>query len=1272
MWLMPVSCDKITKSINKDVDNYTEAISADISNAIESVIGYREDAMMAYNKPGKENELAKYYYDKMYNALYDNMMQYKLMLADSYNIEDRIIQIKDHLQDLFGTASIISSEINAVPARRMISASKSMLKLIELQKSRFGKKLPWIERAILPLTMFSMRVDPFGKVYAYTKKLKNILEDSRTKSSKFKSKWNNTTSLMRKGISSVLTNYDGLLDASWAMDGLEIRDRKGNKVTFLGETDEGYTVKYGKGRTKAVSKNIISREMIKSAIIDKYSSELVNDIMHGQTRFIKFVNEPPTGRDAEYISDLLDTMSIKNKLGNDKLYKGQKGIHETTLRDGSTVTYIIVRSDKSNPMAGEYHNAYIIRHRDESGKSWNYFQKMGDIYVSKGDKHPSFMRYGYKPLKFGEGLLSDFMDGYHKASEWRHYGEAIKRSEISGQKVKTISPGSVEQGWSFDVINRLRMKNQPNALIVDPNAPLIKGSTTETKAIPFWSAIDNYRSVLSLIESDIRKNAMKEHDKIQQFMSDFISTDGAIIGALKNIKSDDKEGVLKNLNNIFNISNQIWFTRDGELVTPNSTFRPKSFDDPYMTTIYDDDTIDEMLDIAIAEMEESLMDKVGDEHKDAVRAIKQFKYTRALRTNNDVLIEEARKDLEEDVQDGTSLIIAQRLVYSKHRALWVDPNKRRRDTLVFEDYLTSLYSNMQKNSIMASALDLIKTLSKTGDLKKETIDWLLERTKLAFHDPTAAAGIGKIDYSYQAIANVMNKISPTRKWTAEGAEKFVTASKSLISMALLGSSTAITNRTQIFNLIISNGFAIEKEARDILNDKYKTRDMWEAIIDNAGTDSLVNMLMDVLTQGTEAKMSDMGLLGIPGVPVQIPTKAFMRWVKLSMSNLESASKISIPEIDKRLIDVELARIEKSEKEESGLIEAIRNASSGVERAKFESMLRSFKAEEEALDTRKDIRNIEVLRKNFLELILSGSDVDERIVAARYKKIMGRVTDKRLRKMVSWKLSYWPKGFGEEVFSMTESERIMRKETVIISLLVADRAGMLGDDNSSKPYSFNSSDGRDITIDVSNRYMSPEAVRIARTAVEGTMFSMTANAMGDAFNGLGAQVFLYKSYALQQMMHDWRIAKAFFSGSENMLDSINRLKDEAIRGWNRINNKESFNPDDSSADSDAARMLRLMGLRVGMSFFVVVSEMLSIVRIFWNNPMLNQINSTIRGGQNPAVAIAARMLWQVAIMSSLDDDDWFEGNASQVSWDIARLFLPVFVTLPAQLIYKALR
>jgi hypothetical protein len=58
---------------------------------------------------------------------------------------------------------------------------------------------------------------------------------------------------------------------------------------------------------------------------------------------------------------------------------------------------------------------------------------------------------------------------------------------------------------------------------------------------------------------------------------------------------------------------------------------------------------------------------------------------------------------------------------------------------------------------------------------------------------------------------------------------------------------------------------------------------------------------------------------------------------------------------------------------------------------------------------------------------------------------------------------------------------------------------------------------------------------------------------------------------------------------------------------------------------------------------------------------------IRGGENPVLGLLLRIGTNALIMLTLDPDDDEESSMIGISWDIMRLLLPVFFTLPLHLI-----
>ena len=163
-------------------------------------------------------------------------------------------------------------------------------------------------------------------------------------------------------------------------------------------------------------------------------------------------------------------------------------------------------------------------------------------------------------------------------------------------------------------------------------------------------------------------------------------------------------------------------------------------------------------------------------------------------------------------------------------------------------------------------------------------------------------------------------------------------------------------------------------------------------------------------------------------------------------------------------------------------------------------------------------------------------------------------------MVTFKLQYWKKGLGEELFTFTEGEQAMRRETVVQALLVADSNGLLGS-------------GKD-------RFMSPTAVKIGRDAVYQMMFGMSPVYLGESFSGLGRGVMQYKSYPLFQYIKDQNTVSNYWNGggvAENLGRLLQAGKVMATTPDARINDKD--------LDQDAIAMVRMLMTRVWQVYYL---------------------------------------------------------------------------------------
>ncbi len=627
---------------------------------------------------------------------------------------------------------------------------------------------------------------------------------------------------------------------------------------------------------------------------------------------------------------------------------------------------------------------------------------------------------------------------------------------------------------------------------------------------------------------------------------------------------------------------------------------------------------------------------------------------------------------------GSKVVIANRNVFTKHRTEWTDATLRRKDARVHNDYVDKLFYSLHKNKLLIDMLKAIDGVIKTTpvDFAKTSIDYLVNRVKISFHDPSAKAGIGSLNYSFESIARMLNKLPLNRNWNAESAEKLIKYIKGTFAISLLGSTGALVNRTQVINPFIRYGYnAIKKSAKILSGDdpNFK-KETVDAIIDFLGIDEVTNMMFDMASHSGDLSFADAALINTP-IPFlsQIPTPALKDFMVMLRGGSKKFLKNGLPEIDKALLEIEAQRVRNIKNRKKALPEREQELKSlmkrGVKKAKFAALLRSLKAEQKRVRGTIREKNIVELRENFLDLLLTPkSDNSHKVLEAKIRKVMGEVTEDRMTKFVGWKLSFWFNGFGKEMFTFTGSEQYMRRQTAIMALMHAADAGLLGtyDPNELKEYKFLSSKtNAPVVAQVPSIFLTDAAKSVARNAVKDTMFGMSAIHNGDAFSGAGQIFFQFKAYSIQQMFHDWNILRSFLDSNISKVDAIKRLTD-AVSKMRELS-KAGITFDDVSnskdIDTDAMSMVRLLGSRVSMSIFASIVESTKLLRFLIRSPLYAEVSTMVRGGENPVFGLAFRGLLNMILISMLDEDDWFEGNLLDLGWDFGRLFLPVFVTVP---------
>jgi len=293
----------------------------------------------------------------------------------------------------------------------------------------------------------------------------------------------------------------------------------------------------------------------------------------------------------------------------------------------------------------------------------------------------------------------------------------------------------------------------------------------------------------------------------------------------------------------------------------------------------------------------------------------------------------------------------------------------------------------------------------------------------------------------------------------------------------------------------------------------------------------------------------------------------------------------------------------------------------------------------------DLERLKEKRAQYFDILSTTKNENtEKILTARYRKLMGKVSEDKIKAAVAWKLSYWWEGWGEKGFTFTEGEREMRRKTAIMALLDADEAGVLGS-------------GKD-------RFKSADAVRIARNAVYLTMFGMSPVHLGEAFHGLGRMLFQYKSYPLQQALHDYDIAKAFHEGNK-FGEGIPRLVNTLWNGARKAGFKATGKIEKAQtieSDPEAWAFMRFLFTRVMASTIATSIHLMPFIRIFMRGNLGFALRNQIRSMENPTIGIPMRLMaWFILLAMNWDDDKEEEKTKKTILDRLSYLLLPVLIT-----------
>ena len=136
------------------------------------------------------------------------------------------------------------------------------------------------------------------------------------------------------------------------------------------------------------------------------------------------------------------------------------------------------------------------------------------------------------------------------------------------------------------------------------------------------------------------------------------------------------------------------------------------------------------------------------------------------------------------------------------------------------------------------------------------------------------------------------------------------------------------------------------------------------------------------------------------------------------------------------------------------------------------------------------------------------------------------------------------------------------------------------------------------------------------------------------------------------------------GSIGFGEAVPRIINEYQLMIHEARTGRKYSPFDPNIDHEARAMARMIMSRLATTAFLMVMEFIPISQRFILGTGTGQvIRNVMRGAEDPLFRIAVRVLLRGLIYSALDDEDAMIAGGREIVFDIARLFLPLLITLP---------
>jgi len=801
------------------------------------------------------------------------------------------------------------------------------------------------------------------------------------------------------------------------------------------------------GISRAISRAVSSTKIAEDTSISgseliKAGNDFHNDLMHGQVRNVIPKNIP---------TKVSGFQTWRNSWEGSKFFEIQKSPSERHQIGPSGAEYVLI------PMHPEKKGAAILKKQRNKDISDGKFSK---------DNQPGRNENAYY--------------AYRIPSNWTGFLRHIKsKKNLSPESLKNfILENELEEGF----YRALEHKVFPYDLIKGTQTPkkkfanFVRGVDFRGKVVyqppkdwmpSLWDAVERKRKfnedIASVLLEGNMLNAQEEHSFVRNSLIKQLSESGLDDESIQEVMAIDEIGMEDNY----------WKDRDGNWVNPNTKFTRTdrwSYDTVSFHPVDNNKMIQSALDGISNEMEEidatltgyqnilsdnesTLGDKAEAQENIAIGQSRLDELTPAFNAMNDKLFPE-------DEEDRQSIMLADRILSTKHRQLYTDNTLRRKDRKVDTELVDAITRSIAMTRIKTKAFKAVASLRRNPALVKYIVNELRNVANM----PNTEAGF-IFDYSDERIAELLSKI-PFYNTTGKSVKETLLWVRSLKTSINLGFNTGVGNQPQRLNIMLTSGFEKWQKSSDALrngDDNFTADEIWEQITET-GVLEPANAMIDILTSGMTGSSTN-------PKEALIPYRDMIKlWKNTTLDGWLSDSKgwdEILTNARKRTVS-EVKTVKELKLTQDELKKELKRIKTGLWEFFHE-----------------DTKNVKHLRKKLKDLKIG-------------------LRQQYANRLVKWRLHWFPIG-GKSFWTLAGGEDRMRAEAAYDGFTKMLDMGRI--DTSKKGWKYTD---------------SKDAVDAARLSVYVHMFGMNSPHLAKMFRGaFGATYWQWKPYDWFQSQDDYR-------------------------------------------------------------------------------------------------------------------------------------------------------